>query len=194
MHGKGVVRRLSLEAAFLPVIDDLPTFVLLISMVRRLLILLLFPLQCLSSLTAPSLRPSLTFSTLQLNYSPPFSPLPHSYAFVSLPKTPPVKSPSPPPPPPPRPMFQVSSILAILHGFISKLQHLWRPKLDTVACIHRVKQTIVHMILSRFVHQNTYGDVIKAFCKKTSLQRTPLNNGHYCSSQWCPLFGGSTVF
>ena len=102
MHGKGVVRRLSLEAAFLPVIDDLPTFVLLISMVRRLLILLLFPLQCLSSLTAPSLRPSLTFSTLQLNYSPPFSPLPHSYAFVSLPKTPPVKSPflSPPPPPP----------------------------------------------------------------------------------------------
>ena len=99
---------------------------------------------------------------------------------------------SPPPPPPPRPMFQVSSIY-ILHGFISKLQHLWRPELDTVACIHRVKQTIVHMILSRFVHQNTYGDVIKAFCKKTSLQRTPLNNGHYCSSQWCPLFGGSTV-
>ena len=105
MHGKGVVRRLSLEAAFLPVIDDLPTFVLLISMVRRLLILLLFSLQCLSSLTAPSLRPSLTFSTLQLNYSPPSSPLPHSYAFVSLPKTPPVKSPflSPPPPPPPPP-------------------------------------------------------------------------------------------
>ena len=101
MHGKGVVRRLSLEAAFLPVIDDLPTFVLLVSMVRRLLILLLFPLQCLSSLTAPSLRPSLTFSTLQLNYSPPFSPFPHSYAFVSLPKTPPVKSPFLPPPPPP---------------------------------------------------------------------------------------------
>ena len=61
------------------------------------------------------------------------------------------------------------------------------------AYIHRVKQTIVHMILSRSVHQNTYGDVIKAFCKKTSLQRTPLNNGHYCSSQGCPLFGGFTV-
>ena len=167
----------------MPVIDDLPTFVLLISMVRRLLILL-------SSLTAPSLRPLLTFSTLQLNYSPPFSPLPHSYAFVSLPKTPPVKSPFlPPPPPGPCFKFQVY----ILHGFISKLQHLWRPELDTVAYIHRVKQTIVHMILSRSVHQNTYGDVIKAFCKKTSLQRTPLNNGHYCSSQRCPLFGGSTV-
>ena len=40
-------------------------------------------------------------------------------------------------------------------------------------CIHRVKQTIVHMIhiiLSRSVHQIAYGDVIKAFCKKTSLQ------------------------
>ena len=134
-------------------------------MVRRLLIFLLFPLQCLSSLTAPSLRPSLTFSTLQLNYSPPFSPLPHFYAFVSLPKTPPVKSPflSPPPPPPPA---HVSSFKYILHGFISKLQRLWRPELDTVAYIHRVKQTIVHMILSRYVHQNTYGDVIKAFCKK----------------------------
>ena len=63
-------------------------------------------------------------------------------------------------------------------------------------CIHRVKQTIVHMIhmiLSRSVHQITYGDVIKAFCKKTSLQRTPPSNGHYCSSQWCPLFGGFTV-
>ena len=147
MHGKGVVRRLSLEAAFLPVIDDLPTFVLLISMVRRLLILLLFPLQCLSSLTAPSLWPSLTFSTLQLNYSvsPPFSPLPHSYAFVSLPKTPPVKSPflSPPPPPHPRPMFQVSSIYCmasyqnfnifggpnwiLLHAYIewNRLLYIW---------------------------------------------------------------------
>ena len=115
MHGKGVVRRLSLEAAFLPVIDDLPTFVLLISMVRRLLILLLFPLQCLSSLTAPSLRPSLTFSTLQLNYSPPFSPLPHSYAFVSLPKTPPVKSPSPPPPLAHVSSFKYISYIAWLH-------------------------------------------------------------------------------
>ena len=174
----------------MPVIDDLPTFVLLISMVRRLLILLLFPLQCLSSLTAPYLRPSLTF---QLNYSPPFSPLPHSYAFVSLPKTPPVKSPflPPPPPPPPGPCFKFQVHIYCMAS-LSKLQHLWRPELDT-ACIHRVKQTIVHMILSRFVHQNTYGDVIKAFCKKTSLQRTPLNNGHYCSSQWCPLFGGSTV-
>ena len=58
------------------------------------------------------------------------------------------------------------------------------------------KQTIVHMmhmILSRSVHQIAYGDVIKVFCKKTSLQRTPPNNGHYCSSQRCPLFGGFTV-
>ena len=35
--------------------------------------------------------------------------------------------------------------------------------MDTVAYIHRVKQTIVHMILRRSVHQITYGDVIKAF-------------------------------
>ena len=49
------------------------------------------------------------------------------------------------------------------------------------------------MILSRSVHQITYGDVIKTFCKKTSLQRTPPSNGHYCSSQRCPLFGGFTV-
>ena len=132
MHGKG---GLSLEAAFLPVVDDLPTFVLLISMVRRLLILLLFPLQCLSSLTAPSLRPSLTFSTLQLNYSPPFSPLPHSFAFVSLPKTPPVKSPFLPPP---GPCFKFQVYIAWLHIKTST------SKLDTVACIHRVKQTIVH--------------------------------------------------
>ena len=62
-HRTGVVR----AAAFLPVIDGLPAFVLLISMVRSPLILL-FPLQCLSSLTA-LLLPALSFSTLQ------FSPL-----------------------------------------------------------------------------------------------------------------------
>ena len=111
----------------------------------------------------------------------------------SSPSLKPLQSSLPPPPPPPGPCFKFQVYNYILHGFISKLQRLWRPELDTVAYIHRVKQTIVHTILSRFVHQNTYGNVIKAFCKKTSLQRTPLNNGHYCSSQWCPLFGGSTV-
>ena len=157
-------------------------------MVRRLLILL-FPF--LSYCPLPPALAYLLHPPIEL-FSP-FSPLPHSYAFVSLPKTPPVKSPFlSPPPPPPGPCFKFQ--VYILHGFISKLQHLWRPELDTVAYIHRVKQTIVHMILSRSVHQNTYGDVIKAFCKKTSLQRTPLNNGHYCSSQRCPLFGGSTVY
>ena len=133
-------------------------------------------------LLPPSLLPSLPSN------SPPFSLLPHSYAFVSLPKTPPVKSPLPPLSP------HVSSFklyIAWLH--IKTSTSLEAQTGYTVACIHRVKQAIVHMILSRSVHQNTYGDVIKAFCKKTSLQRTPLNNGHYCSSQGCPLFGGSTV-
>ena len=126
---------------------------------------------------------------------PPILP-PSHYSLTLMPSSPslnPLQSSLPFSPPPPAPPPHVSSFKYILHGFISKLQHLWRPQLDTVACIHRVKQTIIHMILSRSVHQNTYGDVIKAFCKKTSLQRIPLNNGHYCSSQGCPLFGGFTV-
>ena len=51
MHGKG---------AFLPVINDLPAFVLLISMVRSTSSLPLIPLQYNSFFTAPYLRPSLS--------------------------------------------------------------------------------------------------------------------------------------
>ena len=35
------------------------------------------------------------------------------------------------------------------------------------------------IILSRYVHQITYRDIIKSILSKTSLQRTPPNNGHY---------------
>ena len=137
-------KTLSLEAAFLPVIDDLPAFVLPISMVRSPLILLLPsslspPVPFLSYCPPPS--GPLFLSTLQFS---PFSPFPHSYAFVTFPKSPRARSSHPLPP-----CFKF-----ILHGFISKLQHIfWRPELDTVAYIYRVKQTIVHMILSRSVHQ-----------------------------------------
>ena len=105
--------------------DDLPAFVLLISMVRRLLILLLFP----PPPHPPALLPS------PPSNSPPFTPLPHSYAFVFLPKTPPVTT-SP----------HVSSFKYTLHGFVSQLQTFLEAELDTVACIHirRVKRTIVH--------------------------------------------------
>ena len=122
MHGKGVVykKTLSLEAAFLPV---MAAFVLLISMVRRLLILLLFPLQCLSSLTAPGL-PSGPLLPSPPSNSPPFTPLHHF-----MPSSPSLKP-------------HVSTFKYILlHGFI---KHFRRPELDTVACIHRVKQTIVN--------------------------------------------------
>ena len=171
---------------FLPVIDDLPAFVLLISMVRSPQSSLpLIPLQCHSSLTAPCLQSSLSLPSPPSN-SPPFSPLPHSYAFISFPKSPRSSHPLPPC------MFQVSSFKEWVHIKTSTFLEAR----TGYCCIHRVKQTIlhmIHMILSRSVHQITYGDVIKAFCKKTSLQRTPPSNGHYCSSQWCPLFGGFTV-
>ena len=106
----------SLEAAFLPVIDGLPAFVLLISMVRSPLILLLpsslSPPVPFLSYCPPSFRPSLSPSS----NSPPFSPFPHSYAFVSFPKSPRYSHPLPP-------CFKFQ--VYILHGFISKLQHIF---------------------------------------------------------------------
>ena len=149
-------KTLSLEAAFLPVIDDLPAFVLPISMVRSPLILLLpsslSPPVPFLSYCPPSSGP-LFLSTLQ------FSPLLTIPSLRLMPSSPSLKALDPVTPSP-----HVSSFKYILHGFISKLQHIfWRPELDTVAYIYRVKQTIVHMILSRSVHQITYGDVIKEF-------------------------------
>ena len=90
-------KTLSLEAAFLPVIDDLPAFVLLISMVRSPLILLLPsslspPVPFLSYCTPPSGPSSLS----PPSNSPPFSPFPHSYAFVTFPKSPRSSHPLPP--------------------------------------------------------------------------------------------------
>ena len=87
-------KTLSLEAAFLPVIDDLPAFVLLISMVKSPLILeLLLP----SSLSPPvpflSYCPPFFLPSLS---PPPFSPFPHSYAFVTFPKSPQSSHPLPP--------------------------------------------------------------------------------------------------
>ena len=169
-------------------IDDLPAFVLLISMVRSRPILVLPsshspPVPFLSYCPLPPALSKLTFSTLN---SPPFSPLPHSYAFISFPKSPRSSHPLP----------HVSSFKYNNIEWVHIKTSTFLEARTGYCCIHRVKQTIVHMIhmiLSRSVHQITYGDVIKAFCKKTSLQRTPPSNGHYCSSQWCPLFGGFTV-
>ena len=86
--------------AFLPVIDDLPAFVLLISLVRSPPILLLPsshspPVPFLSYCPLPPALSKLTFSTLQFS-PPPFSPLPHSYAFISFPKSPRSSHPLPP--------------------------------------------------------------------------------------------------
>ena len=61
-------------------------------------------------------------------------------------------------------MFQVSRV-----GSHQNFNILGGPNWILSCCIHKVKQTIVHMIhmiLSRSVHQITYGDVLKAFCKK----------------------------
>ena len=55
------------------------------------------------------------------------------------------------------------TIIYILHEFDIKTSTFLEAQTG-YCCIHRVKQTIVHMILSRSVHQITYGDVIKAFC------------------------------
>ena len=131
-------KTLSLEAAFLPVIDDLPAFVLLISMVRSPLILLLpsslSPPVPFLSYCPPSFLPSL---------SPPSNSPPSHHSLTLMPLSPSLKALNPVTPSP-----HVSSFKYIVHGFISKLQHIfWRPELDTVAYIYRVKQTIVHMIL-----------------------------------------------
>ena len=63
-------------------------------------------------------------------------------------------------------MFQVSSIYRI---WVHIKTSTFLEAQTGYCCIHRVKQTIVHMIhmiLSRSVHQIAYGDVIKAFYKK----------------------------
>ena len=98
-----------------------------------------FPSSAFPLLLPPSFRPSLS----PPSNSPPFSPLPHSYAFVSFPKSPRSSHPLP----------HVSSFRYMLHGFMSKLQHIFGSPnwilLHTYS--YRVKQTIVHMILSRSV-------------------------------------------
>ena len=140
-------------------IDDLPAFVLLISMVRSPPILLLPsshspPVPFLSYCPLPPALSKLTFSTLQ------FSPLlttPSLLCLYLLPLKPSIQSPPPP-------MFQVSRV-----GSHQNFNILGGPNWILSCCIHKVKQTIVHMIhmiLSRSVHQITYGDVLKAFCKK----------------------------
>ena len=129
----------------------------------------------------PPALSKLTFSTLQ------FSP-PSHHSLTLMPSSPSLTSPRSSHPLLPCFKFQVY----IEWAHIKTSTFL---EARTGYCC-RVKRTIVHMIhmiLSRSVHQITYGDVIKAFCKKTSLQRTPPSNGHYCSSQRCPLFGGFTV-
>ena len=133
---------------------------LLLSMVRSPPILLLSsshsPLQCHSSLTAPCFRPSLALSLPSPpSNSPPFSPLPHSYAFISFPKSPQSSHPLPP-------CFKFQVYIEWVHIKTSTFLEAR----TGYCCIHRVKQTIVHMIhmiLSRSVHQIAYGDVIKAF-------------------------------
>ena len=109
----------------------------------------------------PPLSPPVPF----LSYYPlPSGPLlppilpPSHHSLTLMPSSPSLK-------PLQSPCFKFQVYIAWLHNY-QDFKHFRRPKLDTVACIHRVKQTIVHMILSRSVHQNTYGDVIKAFCKK----------------------------
>ena len=121
-------KTLSLEAAFLPVIDDLPAFVLLISMVRSPLILLLpsslplFPLQCLS--TSPLLL------ALALFLHPPILP-PSHHSLTPMPSSPSLKALDPVTPSP-----HVSSFKYILHGFISKLQHIFLEARTGYCCIH----------------------------------------------------------
>ena len=107
----------SLEAAFLPVIDGLPAFVLLISMVRSPLILLL----------PSSLSPPVPF----LSYCPPPSgPLflhppilpPSHHSLTLMPSSPSLKA-LDPVTPSPHACFKFQ--VYILHGFISKLQHIF---------------------------------------------------------------------
>ena len=123
---------------------------MLISMVRSPLILLLPsslspPVPFLSYCPPPS-------SPLFLHPQPPILP-PSHHSLTLMPSSPSLKALDPVTP---------SPHVALVH--IKTSTHFWRPELDTVAyIIYRVKQTIVHTILSRSVHQITYGDVIKAF-------------------------------
>ena len=125
---------------------------------------------CLSMVRSPLIRllpSSLSPPVPFLSYCcpPPSGPLflhppilpPCHHSLTLMPSSPSLKALDPVTPSP-----HVSSFRYMLHGFISKLQAR-----TGYCCIHnysyRVKQTIVHMILSRSVHQITYGDVIKAF-------------------------------
>ena len=93
---KSCKKTLSLKAAFLPVIDDLPAFVLLINGEKSpnpRPPFLSFPSSAfLLFILPPSFQPSLS----PPSNSPPFSPFPHSYAFVSFPKSPRSSHPLPP--------------------------------------------------------------------------------------------------
>ena len=137
-------------------IDDLPAFLLLISINGEKSPnppppYLSFPSSAFPLLLPPSFRPSL---------SPPPDPiLPPSYHSLTLmPSSPSLKALDPVTPSP-----HVSGFKYILHGFISKRQHIFGGPNWILLHIYIELQTIVHMILSRSVHQNTYGDVIKAF-------------------------------
>ena len=119
-----------------------------------------FPSSAIPLLLPPCLWPSLSLPSPPSN-SPPFSPLPHSYAFISFPKSPRSSHPLPP-------CFKFQVYIEWVHIKTSTFLEAR----TGYCCIHRVKQTIVHMIhmiLSRSVHQIACGDVIKTFCKKTSL-------------------------
>ena len=136
---------------------DLPAFVLLISMVKSPLILLL----------PSSLSPPVPF--LSLYCPPPSSPLflhlpilpPSHHSLTLMPSSPSLKLSIQSPPPP---MFQVSSI------YCMGSYQIFNTFLEArTGYIYRVKQIIVHVILSRSVHQITYGDVIKAFFVRKNL-------------------------
>ena len=114
-------KTLSLEAAFLPVIDDLPAFVLLISMVRSPLILLL----------PSSLSPSVPFLSYcpppsrPLFLHPPILPPSHGHSLTLMPSSPSLNALDPVTP---SPHVSMGSI-------IKTSTHFWRPKLDTVTYI-----------------------------------------------------------
>ena len=146
-------------------IDDLPAFVLLISMVRSPPILLLPsshspPVPFLSYCPLP---PALSIPSPPSN-SPPFSPLPHSYAFISFPKSPRSSHPLPP-----CFKFQVYNI-----EWVHIKTSTFLEARTGYCCIHRVKQTIVHMIHAYDFKQICASDCLygakktTTFCKKTS--------------------------
>ena len=121
-------KTLSLEAAFLPVIDDLPAFVLLISMVRSPLILLL----------PSSLSPPVPFFSYcpppsgPLFLHPPILP-PSHHSLTIMPSSPSLKALDPVTPSPHVSSFKYNYI-AWVH--IKTSTHFWRPELDTVAYIY----------------------------------------------------------